>query len=203
MNINSSTSEKPQLQTLAEIIHSLHLFKPTAEYDPISPCRNWIARLIQGAYRHPQFWNLHDVVTITFGTGIRAEELAELRWSQVHIFNRSITVSTSPNAVREVPCVEEVFQVFVRRSSGPGQDSSTFVLGKNPMVTIAQAEQHLRDVTVRLSGKPLFLEDIRRSFFGHLAAAGASASTIMAISGCNQDLASQYLARSQNIKTVS
>jgi integrase len=129
-------------------------------------------------------------------TGLRSGEALSLRWRQVSLFERTITVGrakTSSGTGRVIPINDDLAVVlashrawFVERFGEPQLDHCLFPFG-SPQPT--EPEKPVTDISsgwdlVRsLSGVSCRLHDLRHTFCTRLAEAGVPESTMLALMG--------------------
>jgi len=129
-------------------------------------------------------------------TGLRSGEALGLRWSQVNLFDRIITVGrakTSSGTGRVIPMNDDLASLlashrawFVQRFGEPTPEHCVFPFG-SPQPT--DAHRPVTDITsgwdlVRAAtGVSCRLHDLRHTFCTRLAEAGVPESTMLALMG--------------------
>ncbi len=139
---------------------------------------------------------LRALVPVLLLTGMRAGEATGLRWGQVDLMNRTITVGrakTSNGTGRMIPINVELAHTlaahrawFAGRFGEPGAEHCVFPFGHplpadafKPVTDITWAWDELRERT----GVRCRLHDLRHTFATDLAERGAPESTMLAIMG--------------------
>src|SRR5262249_13840379 len=129
-------------------------------------------------------------------TGLRSGEALSLRWKQVNLFDRTITVGrakTSSGTGRVIPINDDLASTlathrawFVERFGEPQPDHCVFPFG-SPQPT--SPDRPVTDITsgwdlVRATaGVSCRLHDLRHTFCTRLAEAGVPESTMLALMG--------------------
>ncbi len=129
-------------------------------------------------------------------TGLRSGEALSLRWKQVNLFDRHITVGrakTSSGTGRVIPINDDLASLlashrawFVERFGEPQQDQCLFPFGSpqptspdRPVTDISSGW----DLVRAAAGVSCRLHDLRHTFCTRLAEAGVPESTMLALMG--------------------
>jgi integrase len=129
-------------------------------------------------------------------TGLRSGEALSLRWRQVNLFDRTVTVGrakTSSGTGRVIPINDDLAKLlashrawFVERFGDPQPDQCLFPFGSpqptepdKPVTDISSGWDLVRS----LSGVSCRLHDLRHTFCTRLAEAGVPESTMLALMG--------------------
>ncbi len=129
-------------------------------------------------------------------TGLRSGEALGLRWRQVNLFDRTITVGrakTSSGTGRVIPINDDLLSLlashrgwFVERFGEPEPDHCVFPFGSpqptspdRPVTDISSAWDLVRS----LAGVSCRMHDLRHTFCTRLAEAGVPESTMLALMG--------------------
>ncbi len=129
-------------------------------------------------------------------TGLRSGEALSLRWRQVNLFDRTITVGrakTSSGTGRVIPINDDLAKLlashrawFVERFGEPQPEQCVFPFGSpqptepgKPVTDISSGWDLVRS----LSGVRCRLHDLRHTFCTRLAEAGVPESTMLALMG--------------------
>ena len=129
-------------------------------------------------------------------TGLRSGEALSLRWRQVNLFERTITVGrakTSSGTGRLIPINDDLASLlashrgwFVERFGEPQPDHCVFPFGSpqptvpdRPVTDISSGWDPVRS----LAGVHCRLHDLRHTFCTRLAEAGVPESTMLALMG--------------------
>jgi integrase len=159
----------------------------------ISPAEQGKLLDVAGTLRSPV---VRTAIPLLMLTGLRSGEALSLRWRQVNLFERAITVGrakTSSGTGRVIPINDDLAKVlashrswFVERFGEPQPDQCLFPFG-SPQPT--EPEKPVTDISsgwdlVRsLSGVSCRLHDLRHTFCTRLAEAGVPESTMLALMG--------------------
>jgi integrase len=139
---------------------------------------------------------IRAAIPVLILTGMRSGEALSLKWGQVKLFDRTVTVGkakTASGTGRIIPINDELAQIlaqhrtwFVERFGEPRLDYAVFPFG-SPQPT--SPEKSVTDISsgwdlVRsLSGVSCRLHDLRHTFCTRLAEAGVPESTMLALMG--------------------
>ena len=146
-------------------------------------------------------------------TGLRSGEALSLRWRQVNLFERTITVGrakTSSGTGRVIPINDDLANLlashrawFVERFGEPHSDHCVFPFGspqptdpEKPVTDISSGW----DLVPSLSGVSCGLDDLRHTFCTRLAEAGVPESTMLALMG---HMSRAMLERYSHIRMVA
>jgi integrase/recombinase XerC len=132
---------------------------------PTPPSSAEITSLLAAASEEPKAADIGDVVTFLLDTGMRRKELSELRWSDVDFEARRITIrqpATSQRHYRCVPITRKTAHILAARHKR--ESESTYVLGKNPEVTLRRVTMHLKNISARLGIPTITLHALRHAF---------------------------------------
>lgn len=126
--------------------------------------KNWyngvLGLLEVETYRNAMLW--HDYFLLLLFTGIRKTEGASLRWEDIDLLNKSITLKDTKNRENHIlPIPDFIYQHLERRSQSK---TSEFVFPANSESGyISEPQKAILKIT-ELSGVPFSLHDLRRTF---------------------------------------
>lgn len=182
---NSSTASRPDLNGEANSSCS-HL--PTGltvkrkRRAPLSQTE--IDALLQAAGQLPKGQDLRELIIVILNTGIRHDELASLRWSDVDLSRGTIEVNAGKGPCkRKVPfdrLTLEALQAFQKRLP-----DSEYVLGSNPKALLRKISAQLAKISVGIRKIPICLHDLRWSFMNRWIKGGGSLFVLAYNAGCS------------------
>lgn len=137
-------------------------------------------------------WN--DMVRLATRTGLRRGELIGLRWSDIDLERRLLTVrhsvvdgiegSPKNNRLRHIPLTDEVVaRLTERRTRARAADSPVFAGQHGQPVTKSQMECGLDRMCRRVGLRPIGWHALRHTFASHLAMAGVPLPSIKELLG--------------------
>lgn len=98
------------------------------------------AALVAAIENDPHTSNLKDVVTIVLNTGLRSNELCNLRWKDINFTECHMSVQSKTGQTRTVPFGPRVLQrLRVRKDR---EDQSEYVLGDRPRALLRRVSGH-------------------------------------------------------------
>ena len=122
-----------------------------------------LSLILSSAKEDPNLQDLVDVVTIISNTGIRAQELIELRWSDVDVEKRDLVVNSKKSAsTHRVHLGAKVFQILEARHKLHRE--SKYVLGKSPQLTLYRVLRQLCSLSASIGIAPISPHDLRQAF---------------------------------------
>jgi integrase len=131
---------------------------------------------------NPSLQDLWDIIAIITTTGVGRRELIALRWSDVDIPRRTLTISgPKTGSDRLVPFGREVALLLRMRRNRDNQ--SEFVLGAAPRQMINRSLSQLAALSMRVCGRRLTMQDLRNSFRQRWFAARGSSDAFALITG--------------------
>ncbi|MCP4898878.1 MAG: site-specific integrase [bacterium] len=124
--------------------------------------------------------HLRPVLVVALNTGLRRGELLSLRWEQVDLFEKVITVKHSKSGkVRHVPINDIAFE-YLRTIPGGYDKGPVFTWAGNSITSIKTAF----NAAVRRAGiPPLRFHDLRHTFATRLVLAGVDLPTLQELMG--------------------
>jgi integrase len=166
-------------------------------------------RLLKVASNRPEWQTAYWAAILALNTTMRGCELKGLRWSDVDLFERTLTIRKSKTTAGEriLPLTEDAYQVLLslhRRATQFGPvEQSHFVFGSfrtkfrfhgttvvdaglhgfNPKFPLGSWRSAWRTLTKKAGLPGLRFHDLRHQAITELAESGASDSTIMSIAG--------------------
>lgn len=136
---------------------------------------------------------LHPIVVMALSTAMRSKEIKTLRWSQVDLIHRTLTVGkskTEQGSGRVIPLTQAAVAVLVKWASRtPEASPEHFIfpacenhrIDTNRPITSFRTAWRNATVTAGLTG--LRFHDLRHTAITKLAESQASEQTVMAIAG--------------------
>lgn len=111
-------------------------------------------------YRNALLW--HDYFLLLLFTGMRKMEAASLRWEDVDLKSKTITLQDTKNyEIHTLPMSDFVFELMERRSRNK---TSEFVFPADSKTGYIYEPKKAVNRVVELSGVPFTLHDLRRTF---------------------------------------
>jgi len=141
-----------------------------------------LQRIIAHTAADSSLQDLHEAIVIIADTGLRKGELAGLRWSDVDLDQRSITVPISGrrSSIRHVFFPEQTHALLLaRRQRNPDEE---FVCG--PITRVQRLGWQLRKVS-RALGFECRFQLLRRTFATRLCNSGADILSVCFLLGVN------------------
>lgn len=149
---------------------------------PIPPSSKELEVLLAEAGKQPGAPDVVDTVTIIDSTGVRRGELQELRWEDVDLERREMTIKTGRNGRdRSIPLADNLIDIL--RARRDRQPDSVFVLGGSPRATLSLVAHRLRILSGRVLGRPLSLYSLRHAFAARWMSVGGDLPVLMYILG--------------------
>jgi integrase len=184
------------LYTIARTEWNLDVSNPVAKVRRPSPPpgrlrflkREEISALLEEAGKSRRKW-LREYIILQINTGMRPSEGAGIRWKQVDLDGRIITLDHTKTRPRRVPltiqAVESLAAIMPAKSCSPGD---YVFMGKNPKMTYRrQPGQYYResfDAAVKRAGiNDFHLHDLRHTAASHMVMSGLDIRTIADILG--------------------
>lgn len=107
---------------------------------------------------------LRDFLLLTLFTGLRREEAARLRWANVDLKGRTLTVPDTKNGEpHTLPLSGFLLELLERRKEGAGRDAVFVFPGGGEAGHIVEPRAQMRKVTEQ-TGIPFTVHDLRRTF---------------------------------------
>ncbi|HAT7071648.1 TPA: tyrosine-type recombinase/integrase [Legionella pneumophila] len=111
-------------------------------------------------YRNALLW--HDYFLLLLFTGMRKMEAASLRWEDIDLKSKTITLQDTKNhEIHTLPMSDFVFELMERRSRNK---TSEFVFPAESKTGYIYEPKKAVNRVVELSGVPFTLHDLRRTF---------------------------------------
>ncbi len=111
-------------------------------------------------YRNALLW--HDYFLLLLFTGMRKTEAASLRWEDLDLKSKTITLQDTKNhEIHTLPMSDFVFELMERRSRNK---TSEFVFPADSKTGYIYEPKKAVNRVVELSGVPFTLHDLRRTF---------------------------------------
>ncbi len=122
---------------------------------------NAIARLLEeDSYRNALLW--HDYFLLLLFTGMRKTEAASLRWEDIDLKDKTITLQDTKNhEVHTLPMSDFVYELLERRSQ---HKTSQYIFPAESKTGYIYEPKKAVLKIVELSGVPFTLHDLRRTF---------------------------------------
>lgn len=140
-----------------------------------------LSQLLILSAEHPGMLDLHDVLQIVLGTGIRVSELSELRWTDVDFLHQKLSITANSGNVRNVPLDLETLRVLDERHRH--QPESEYVLGASPRAALNRVSRKLVTLSISLGIDRASLRMLRSTFIERLLSSGADIPLAMYICG--------------------
>lgn len=138
--------------------------------------------LLTLAAKEPSGRDLIDIATIVFFTGLRAGEVARLRWSEVNFDKLAMLIISSKTGCRRwVPFASRVLDVLEHRREREPQ--SDLVLGQYPRRILNQVARLLWTLSSRIRRSPISMRVLRESFVWHWMQAGGNFAPLAYVAG--------------------
>lgn len=146
------------------------------------PSEDEISRLLSFAHSSSNTHDLRDVVRIIATTGMRAVELCNLRWSDVDLEGRFITISQHKNMRdRRIPFSARTAGIF--RARRKQQPMSDHVLGIAPRRVLDRVSHQLRTFSAQLGRHSITLHGLRLAFANRWVNSGGCIPSLASILG--------------------
>ena len=115
-------------------------------------------------YGHNHFQTTCDYLLLILFTGLRREEAAKLRWSQIDFNSQSLTIAdTKNNTPHTLPLSDFLFNLLQKRKTGSKPDGVFVFTGSGKHGYIVEPRKAMARIT-ELSGVEFTLHDLRRTF---------------------------------------
>lgn len=146
------------------------------------PSTEEISKLLSFSRRKPHARDFRDVVRIIACTGLRPRELSDLRWEQVDLRARFITISSDKSgATRRVPLSKRTARIF--RGRFQRQPRTDYVLGAAPRNVLLSVSKQLRIFSAALGIRPVTLHSLRHAFAVRWFNSGGGVMSLASILG--------------------
>lgn len=117
--------------------------------------------------------DLIDIATIIFFTGLRAKEVALLRWKDIDFKNRSMFIASGKSGQeRKVPFAGRILKILKGRKAH--QRKTEPVFGRHAQRTLSRASQQLSALSLSVRRSPISLHVLRESFMVSWVKAGGN-----------------------------
>jgi len=152
---------------------------------PTPPSTQEIAALLAAASKEPEAIDVQDVLIILHSTGMRCNELCDLRWSDVDFEERSIIVNSRKTLqVRRIPITDETTAVL--RARHERQPNSDYILGSAPRCLLNRIIRQIDVLCDRIGGHRITLHSLRRAFAARWIASGGSPESLASVMGLSR-----------------
>lgn len=168
------------------------------------PSARELADLLSAAVTSSNSPDLPDAIAIIANTGIRSEELCALRWADVDLEERFLSISPLKGPYsRRIPFGERVFTVLSTRRNR--QPACEYVLGRSPRAAIERVARQCRLLSLRTCNRAVTLRMLRLAFLKRWIQEGGSPEALALIAGnlrfprhSRQSWSQRYLAAVQH-----
>ena len=131
---------------------------------------------------------LYPYVLILLHTAMRPSEAAGLRWSQVDLGNRSLTLYVTKNEPRTVPLTKAVVSALLAIQEQKGDGEFVFLKGEGKSdhaknIPSSQFRPSFDKARERAGLKTVHMHDLRHTAASHMLMAGTDLRTLAAILG--------------------
>jgi integrase/recombinase XerD len=141
-----------------------------------------VHRILAICDQEPNSHDLGDIIRIMVNTGMRLQELRDLRWSSVDLPNRRLTVlSTKAKRERYIPIGTRTCQLLEARHRS--DLASEFVFGSAREKLFRRAAHHLRAIGNQIGFGPISFHTLRHTFALRFMALGGNWLTLSFILG--------------------
>lgn len=122
--------------------------------------------------------NLHLLLLLLYGAGLRVSEACELKWSSVSFEQRALKILGKGQKERLVIAPKHVFQSLRKQ-----EKSGDYIFGELPLCT-SKAYQMVRKAGIKAQLiRPIHPHALRHSFATHLLTSGANLRTLQELLG--------------------
>lgn len=138
--------------------------------------------LIDAAQTSQVDQDVRDLSLLVYCTGIRPEELLNLRWAQVDIAKRELYVyGDRQHPDRFIPFADRVAATLQARLER--EPDATYVLGGNPGVVLGAVSDRLKSLSMRVLRRPISLNTMRLAFLMRWKSVGGNPGQLALITG--------------------
>lgn len=142
---------------------------------------NELTEILSLSRKDPFMRDVHDVVVIATGAGLRARELCHLTWDDIDLAKSSLTVGSKSAHIRTIAFGEDVLHVFQERRER--RPDSKYVLGASPRSLLCRVSRKLTILSDRIGICHISIHSLRMTFILRLYKSGMHPCAIKAIAG--------------------
>ncbi|MGA2170027.1 MAG: tyrosine-type recombinase/integrase [Terracidiphilus sp.] len=144
-----------------------------------------LSQILPLSAKDPLLHDVHDVVAIVTGTGIRTGELRDLRWIDVDLPKSKITIrNAKTSCVRTVPLGEDTLRVLEARRQR--QPDSGCVLGPSARALLHRVSRKMATLSKCIGIGSISMQMLRRTFGVRLLNSGANIWSVMDMMGLSR-----------------
>lgn len=138
-----------------------------------------LMKVAESDYENP---DLREISMLVFSTGLRVEELIDLRWKDVDLDRHEISVPGNRYCdARTAPFGSQVAAILrTRKEREPASDC---VLGRSPIRSLHDLSELLRTLSTRVLRRPIDLHTFREAFLIRWRIAGGHGAQLALITG--------------------